>query len=211
MSLQTPVASALDKCLKLLTDAGYKVVTASELLNMSPFEDINDTDPCFEAVRKLTSAGYVMGYKNNTFQPDRLLTGRELAVMTASPEFLLKRYRERVDLKYRSGVSGGSGTSAAIDASLVQVENIYQAALGYARGNSRLSKVIKCLESDEAVTVRQFEEFLNAVADGTDISWNHEEHKNIGKQSPKPELLRRRDVVKTLAELLLNDKNDRLT
>lgn len=211
MSLQTPVASALGKCLKLLTDAGYKVVTASELLNMSPFEDINDTDPCFEAVRKLTSAGYVMGYKNNTFQPDRLLTGRELAVMTASPEFLLKRYRERVDLKYRSGVSGGSGTSAAIDASLVQVENIYQAALGYARGNSRLSKVIKCLESDEAVTVRQFEEFLNAVADGTDISWNHEEHKNIGKQSPKPELLRRRDVVKTLAELLLNDKNDRLT
>jgi hypothetical protein len=60
---------------------------------MSPFEDIDDTDPCFEPVRKLASAGFVAGYKNNTFQPDRLLTGRELAVMTASPEILLNKYR----------------------------------------------------------------------------------------------------------------------
>jgi peptidoglycan/xylan/chitin deacetylase (PgdA/CDA1 family) len=207
MSLQTPVASALDKCLKLLTDAGYKVVTASELINMSPFEDIDDSDPCFEPVRKLTSAGFVTGYKNNTFQPDRLLTGRELAVMTASPELLLKRYREQVDVKYRPGVSGVSGVSGAAGASGMQVETVYQAALGYARENSRLSKAIECLDSDEAVTERQFDALLNAAADGTDISWNPEELKNVGIQSPKPGLLRRRDVVKPLAELLLNNTN----
>jgi len=206
MSLQTPVASALDKCLGLLADAGYKVVTASELINMSPFEDIDDADPCFEPVRRLTSAGFVIGYRNNTFQPDRLLTGRELAVMTASPEFLLKRYREQVNLKYRSGAAGAIDASGAADTGLVQAETVYQAALGYARENSRLSKVIKCLDSDNVVTDKQFDAFLNAVADGTDIHWHPEEFKNIGKQSPKPGLLRRRDVVKPLAELSINDK-----
>ena len=209
MSLQTPVASALDKSLKLLTDAGYKVVTASELIRMSPYEDIDDTDPCFESVRRLTSAGFVTGYKNNTFQPDRLLTGRELAVITTSPEILLSRYREQVDLKYRFatlGASGGSEINAGSEAyrgSGVKVETIYQSALGNARENNRLSKVIQCLESDKAVTDKQFDAFLNVVAEGTDINWHPEEFKNVGEQSPKPGLLRRRDVVNALAELCL--------
>lgn len=215
MSLQTPVASALDKSLKLLTDAGYKVVTASELITMSPFEDIDDTDPCFESVRNLTSAGFVTGYKNNTFQPDRLLTGRELAVMATSPEILLNRYREQIDLKYRFGTSDASGASGASEASRgsgttgatgVQVETLYQAALGNVRENNRLSKVIQCLESDKAVTDKQFDAFLNVVAEGTDIDWRPEEFKNVGEQSSKPRLLRRRDVVNALAELYLNDK-----
>ena len=224
MSLQTPVASALEKSLKLLNDAGYKVVTASELIRMSPFEDIDDTDPCFEPVRRLTSAGYVTGYKNNTFQPDKLLTGKELAVMTTSPQILLNRYREQIDLKYRSGASGAPGsygssgasevsgnTSAAVVSSApgIQVETIYQAALGNARENSRLSKVIQYLDSDKPITDKQFDAFLSAAAGGTDINWRPEEFKNIGAQLPRPGLLRRRDVVKALEELLLNDMKNK--
>ncbi len=213
MSMQTPVASALDKSLRLLSEAGYKVITASRLIEMSPFEDIDDTDPCFESVRELASAGFVMGYKNNSFQPDRLLTGRELAVMAASPHILLSRYRQQIDLKYRSGDSKASAASDANETggcfktsgSGIGVETIYQAAVEIAREDSRLSKVIDCLKSDKALTDKQFDSFLNAAAEGANVYWHPQEFKDVGKQSPKPGLMRRRDVVRALAQLNLNN------
>lgn len=195
MSLQTPVAGALNKTLWLLRNAGYKVVTASELIGMSPFEDIYDTDPCFESVRKLVSAGFVIGYKNNTFQPDRLLTGNELAVMTAPPEVLHNKYKQQIDLKHYSKTPG------------IQVSTLYQAALEYASGNSRMVKAIKCLEAEEAITDKQFDGFLSAFSEGTNVYWRPEEFKSFGEQPPMPGLLRRRDVIKALAELNLSDIN----
>lgn len=197
MSLQTPVAGALDESLRLLTDAGYKVVTASELIERSPFEDIDDTDPCFESVRKLASAGFVIGYRNNTFQPDRLITGKELAVMITSPKVLLNRYRDQIDLKYRSGASKDSDAG-------IRVETIYQAAVENAREDSRLSKAIQFLESDKAVTYKQFDSLVNAMAEGANVHWGPEEFKDVGKVPAKPGLVRRRDVVKALAQLNLD-------
>ena len=41
MSLMTPVAHALPKHLELLVNEGYKVVTVTDLLKLSPFEDID--------------------------------------------------------------------------------------------------------------------------------------------------------------------------
>ena len=70
MSVESPVADALEKQLELLTEYGYKVVTVSELLRISPFEDVAHDDECIEAVRVLDQAGYTIGFRNNTFQPD---------------------------------------------------------------------------------------------------------------------------------------------
>jgi hypothetical protein len=43
MNLRTPVADALEEQLKLLKEYGYKVITVSDLLKMSPFEDLKNT------------------------------------------------------------------------------------------------------------------------------------------------------------------------
>jgi len=83
MSCQTPVASALPLQLALLRDCGYEVVSVSELLALSPFEDLSPGDPCFDAARALLRAGHVVGYQNNTCQPDRIITKGELCLMTA--------------------------------------------------------------------------------------------------------------------------------
>ena len=85
MSCQTPIASALPLQLALLKDYGYDVVTVSELMALSPFEDLPPQDPCFDAARALLRAGHIVGYRNNTCQPDRMVTMGELCQMAAPP------------------------------------------------------------------------------------------------------------------------------
>lgn len=87
MSLETPVAHALYEQLALLKAYGYKVVTVSELIGESPFLDYGAGHEGYYYARVLDRAGYIVGYKNNTFQPDRLLTFGELVTM-ATPKDL---------------------------------------------------------------------------------------------------------------------------
>ena len=96
MNLRTPVADALDAQLKLLTDYGYRVITVSELLDISPFEDISEDTEGFEYVKKLAQKGNVTGYRNNTFQPERILTSDEFLIMISKPEI----FRENKKLTY---------------------------------------------------------------------------------------------------------------
>ena len=100
MSRLTPVADALPRHLELLAKHGYRVVTVSELLEISPFEDVSNDDSIFEAARSLIGKGYCIAYRNNTLQPDRLLTFGELVVMSASPEKVLSVFREDVDSEF---------------------------------------------------------------------------------------------------------------
>lgn len=86
MNLRTPVADALDMQLKLLTDYGYKVITVSELLELSPFEDVTKDYEEFENIKKLTQKGNVIGYRNNTFGPERIITEDEFFIMISNPE-----------------------------------------------------------------------------------------------------------------------------
>lgn len=81
MSLMTPVAHALPRQLELLKKEGYKVITVSELLKLSPFEDVDTDSDYLPRLVELDQAGYIIGYKNNTFQPKRLLTKGELLMM----------------------------------------------------------------------------------------------------------------------------------
>ena len=84
--LMTPVAHALEEHLRLLRDNGYRVVPAGSLKALSPFEDIDTGADYIGKLRALDKAGYVIGYKNNTFQPDRPLTHGEMLTMTLTKD-----------------------------------------------------------------------------------------------------------------------------
>lgn len=85
MSRQTPIAKALRLQLELLERYGYRVLTAGELLERSPFEDVRPSNNCFEAVRALDKAGFATGFRNNRFYPEREVTRQELPVMFSPP------------------------------------------------------------------------------------------------------------------------------
>ncbi len=88
MSLRAPVEEALPMQLKLLGEYGYRVIPVSELLELSPFEDLPESSPAMAHVRTLLKAGHTVGYKNNTFHGERAITKAEFAVMAAEPQIL---------------------------------------------------------------------------------------------------------------------------
>ena len=85
MSRQTPIAKALRLQLELLSSFGYRVLTVSELLERSAFEDVRPAHNCFEAVRELDKAGFTTGFRNNRLYPEREMTRRELPIVFALP------------------------------------------------------------------------------------------------------------------------------
>jgi hypothetical protein len=95
MSLETPVAHALYEQLELLHKYGYKVVTVSELIGESPFSDYGPSDEGYYYARALDRAGYIVGYKNNTFQPERDLTFGELITMTTPKDLYVAKAKSR--------------------------------------------------------------------------------------------------------------------
>ena len=99
MSLMTPVAHALPKHLGLLANEGYKVVTVSDLLKISPFEDIDTGAQYLPRLVELDQAGYIIGYKNNTFQPERPLTKGEMLMMSITREEASYYYKQAMDDK----------------------------------------------------------------------------------------------------------------
>ena len=81
MARRSPIAHGLEKQLQLLTDKGYRVVTVSQLMALSPFLDVPQTDPVGVAAKKLAEAGWCPAYRDNTLRPDSPLTRGELAMV----------------------------------------------------------------------------------------------------------------------------------
>lgn len=105
MSLQTPIADALDPQLQILEEKGYKVIGVNELVKRSPFEDYGEGHIHFEEAKDLINAGFIVAYKNNSFQPQRVLTFGELVAMTTPKDLFvaltaLKSKQLRVDFDY---------------------------------------------------------------------------------------------------------------
>lgn len=88
MSLRTPIAHALPRQLELLKQAGYEVVTVSQLLALSPFEDVSADAPYLGALQTLIEKGHAVGYRNNTFQGEKRITEEEFLLMLTPPEVL---------------------------------------------------------------------------------------------------------------------------
>ena len=82
MARRTPIADGLDKQLQLLADKGYQVITVSELLARSPFQDVLPDSDTGRAARRLLEHGWCVAYRDNTVRPDQIITRGELA-MTA--------------------------------------------------------------------------------------------------------------------------------
>jgi hypothetical protein len=204
MSHQTPVVDALPQVLELLTSAGYKVVTASELISMSPFEKIDDTDAMFIQARDLARAGYAIGYQNNTFQPDRTVTRGELAMMTIPPDILLEEYRKVI----QNEISGSVAVSPHFKD--VNLHNPYLIAIEYAaqKGWFHSERVSTgCFRPNDPITISEFADFLDAASEGINIEWYPDEFSGIGQPLLKPGLLRRRDVIMPLTQLNLKLSN----
>ena len=91
MARRTPIADGLDKQLQLLTDHGYKVVTVSELLERSPFCDVQPDSGIGRAARKLLGRGWCPAFQDNTLRPDAVLTRGELAMMAYGWETVQRR------------------------------------------------------------------------------------------------------------------------
>ena len=97
MNLRTPVADGLDAQLRLLSEYGYKVITVSELLEISPFEDVRNDCEELPHIKKLLDMEHTVGYRNNTFAPQRYITADEFAVMCTDPAL----FREKRAMSYR--------------------------------------------------------------------------------------------------------------
>ena len=105
MSIMTPVGHALPKHLELLVNEGYQIITVSDLLKMSPFEDIDTGADYLSKLVKLDQAGYVIGYQNNTFQPEKPLTKGEMLMMSMTKEEVAKVYQNSsLDREFRSNL-----------------------------------------------------------------------------------------------------------
>jgi peptidoglycan/xylan/chitin deacetylase (PgdA/CDA1 family) len=80
MARRTPVADGLEKQLGILEKYGYKVATVSELMSISQFADIPDTDSLSGIAGKLADK-FAVAYSDNTLRPTQRLTRGELCMM----------------------------------------------------------------------------------------------------------------------------------
>lgn len=88
---RTPVADGLGRQLQLLSDHGYRVIPASELLERSPFRDILPTSEIGRGARHLLSMGWCVAYQDNALRPDNPLLRGELAMMAYGLETVTAR------------------------------------------------------------------------------------------------------------------------
>jgi peptidoglycan/xylan/chitin deacetylase (PgdA/CDA1 family) len=121
LSRKTPIASVLGPQLELLKKYGYRVVTVSELTDISPFEDLPPENPCFEAAKSLVRNGYAAGFADNTFRPDAPLNFGELCAVLCPRDEFIKSITLR--LRGQSRIDG------------IPLKHRYSAALSWAYGN----------------------------------------------------------------------------
>ena len=93
MNGMTPVASALPQQLQILAAAGYRVVSVGELLRLSPFADLPESDPCFGAAKALAELRVPVAFRFNDIRPDESLLWGQLCMMLCPPDLRLERVR----------------------------------------------------------------------------------------------------------------------
>ncbi len=168
MSHQTPVVDALPRHLELLKQYGYTVVTASKLVDLSPYADVPQTDPIHETLRSLEKTGYCVAYKDNTYQPDRYLTRGELAMMITPPEIIRTHHCKMTKLEeYYAGDINISLNTAFRD---VTEKHPYYA--GISCSGNIIAPNSRSFNPDKPVDKRDFEAFLNNAASGSNLNWS---------------------------------------
>lgn len=91
MARRSPIAHGLEKQLELLAARGYRVVTVSQLLELSPFQDVLPSTPEGAGARRLLDLGWCPAYRDNTLRTGQVLTRGELAMMAYGWEGAARR------------------------------------------------------------------------------------------------------------------------
>ena len=172
MARRTPVADGLEIQLGLLADRGYKVVTVSELMEISPFSDLGEGDDAFEAARNLADRGLCPAFRDNTVRPDRPMTIGELAETV----FGWPAAKKRVERILKRSGPWPSGLRA---------DHPYGAAVDMAMERGCLASGAR-FDPDAPVTGETLGRFLRALT---------------GREPPAPASFSRGDILKLLADL----------
>ncbi len=152
MARRTPIADALPQQLKILHDLGYKVVSVSELMEMSPFEDMDPSVPAAAAVKYLLGRGHTVGYKNNTFGGEKPITEEELYIMLAPPQaFREKRHMGPKDLYLAARKAVRLDIGGASGGDIIRAAESAGAELGELAMAIRDKKTVTRLEAAPAV------------------------------------------------------------
>ena len=91
MARRTPIADGLELQLELLQKYGYKVLTVSDLLKISPFSDLGPGDTHFAEAKYLLENGYCIAYRDNTVRSENIMTRGEFAMTVFGRESVPER------------------------------------------------------------------------------------------------------------------------
>lgn len=94
MASRSPVADGLPQQLKLLSKKGYRVLSVSELMAISPFADLGEGDDCFKEAKWLADKGRCVAFDDNTVRVYKPLTRGEAAMLIAPPSAITERIIE---------------------------------------------------------------------------------------------------------------------
>ncbi len=147
MARRTPIADGLPKVLEILDGYGYKVITAGELMKLSPFADIGCGDEIFDDACFLLEQGYSVAFRNNKLLPSTSLTLGAMAMMY----FSFEAARRRIGLIRRKESPAGG----------IKPSHPYSGAVSLAleKGAVKPGNV----NPDRAATVEEFRVFCRAV------------------------------------------------
>lgn len=148
MARRSPVADGLEKQLSILKSYGYRVVTVSQLLAMSPFRDLSPEQPLFRPARKLLDKGWCVAFRDNTVRPDAPLRRGELAMMAYGWE----QTELRIEML----------RSRKAPAKDVSCSHPYAAAIALALENGTMQAVGGRFRPNAPVTVKELEAFCKA-------------------------------------------------
>lgn len=95
MARRTPVVFGLRKQLDLLQRYGYRVVTAQELVESSPFADVGPQEPGFDKLVQLQKTRAIV-YWDNCLRLDSPMTWGELAMLLAPREEAIHRRVQQI-------------------------------------------------------------------------------------------------------------------
>lgn len=119
MARRSPITHGLEKQLALLTAQGYRVVTVSQLLKLSPFRDVLPSTPEGGGARFLLERGWCPAYQDNSLRPGQILTRGELAMMAYGwpgvarrVEFIQSGQGPFPDVKAKHPYSGAAALAA---------------------------------------------------------------------------------------------------
>ncbi|MCQ2552985.1 MAG: polysaccharide deacetylase family protein [Clostridia bacterium] len=114
MVRRTPVADALDAQLSVLDKYGYKVVTVSQLMVLSQFEDLGPDDDGYEVANSLLEKGMCPAYNDNRVHLEKMPNKEELAMILYGWQAARERVADEAKLgsayKYAMKIAKENGT-----------------------------------------------------------------------------------------------------